>query len=255
MDIKSSTELLWEGLQQNQHFPEELQGQLALEEGYQIQLAVLDKWLAAGEEQAGWKLAFTAPGPRKMFGAEVPGHGYVLDRGRKSTGTHFDFDGMNNPAVEVELLMTVNQPLAGPGVTVERVREVLCSITPGFEIIERRGDMASDLPLGVADNIFHSAYVAGGVVSPVPNFFSPETVTVEISRNGELFQKSVGADVIDNHYENIAFLANRLGALGRRIEPGQVLLTGSFIPPTPASKGDHWVAKYEGLGEVELHFD
>ena len=255
MDIDHYAQVLWDGLQQGEHFPAPLQGKLSLESGYRVQLAVLDKWMAAGEEQAGWKLAFTADGPRKMFGSDGPAHGYLLKKAQRPAGFRFDFDTLTAPAVEAELIMTLHTALEGPGVTAEQVRGAVASICPGFEIIERRGDMAGDLPLGIADDIFQSAYVGGKTVSPFPASFSPEKIMVEIRRNGEIFKRSRGAEVIDNHFTSIAFLANQLAGYERRVEPGQLILTGSFIPPTAAEKGDHWEAHYEGIGEVDVFFD
>ena len=255
MDVEQYVDVLWRELQQGRHYPAELSGKLTIEQAYQVQMAVLARHIAAGERQVGWKAAFTAPAPRKAFGSAVPGHGYLLEKARRENGARFDFDAMTTPAVEVELIMTFREDLAGPGITADQVRQALAGISPGFEVLERRGNMAADLPLGIADNILQSAFLGAPEVSPAPADFSPEEITVEIVRNGEVFQTVRGKDVIDNHFETIAFLANALTKYGHRIKPGQQVLTGSFISPTNADKGDHWVARYQGLGEAELFFD
>ena len=255
MDVEQSTAILWNALQEGRHYPEALSGKLTLKDAYLVQMGILNRHIQAGESHVGWKAAFTAPGPRETFGAKVPGHGYLLARAQRKNGARLNFDAMTTPAVEAELIMTLKSPLTGPGVTAEQVREALGAITPGFEVLERRGNMAADLPLGVADNILQSAFLGGDPVSPPPDSFSPEDILVEIVRNGEVFKQVRGAEAIDNHFGTIAFLANELAHYGHHIAPGQLILTGSFNSPANAEKGDHWVAKFSGIGEAELFFD
>jgi 2-oxo-hept-3-ene-1,7-dioate hydratase len=52
----------------------------------------------------------------------------------------------------------------------------------------------------------------------------------------------------------IAWLANKLAAFDRRLEPEQTILSGSFIRPVPARSGDTFLADFGPLGSFPLHF-
>jgi 2-keto-4-pentenoate hydratase len=54
---------------------------------------------------------------------------------------------------------------------------------------------------------------------------------------------------------SLAWLANRLRALGRALEPGQIVMTGSLPLPYWASAGDRVEIKIAGLGAVRVDFD
>jgi 2-oxo-hept-3-ene-1,7-dioate hydratase len=52
----------------------------------------------------------------------------------------------------------------------------------------------------------------------------------------------------------VAWLANKLGSLGTPLEPGHVVLSGSFIRPVWAQKGDTLHADFGPLGGVTVQF-
>lgn len=53
----------------------------------------------------------------------------------------------------------------------------------------------------------------------------------------------------------VAWLANKLSQFDVTFEPGQVILTGSFIPAIPVHTGDDIVCRFDqGLGDVAISF-
>ena len=66
MTTENMTNVLWNSIQQGKHNPEELRGKLSVEQAYGVQLAILDRYLAAGEELAGWKVGLTAKAVQKQ---------------------------------------------------------------------------------------------------------------------------------------------------------------------------------------------
>ena len=246
--------LLWESAQQGMYYPYVLQGQLSLEQAYQVQLEVLARHLAGGETQAGWKIGLTADGVRAHFRSKTAVFGYLLGSNGFESGHSFEMDQVITPSLEAELCFTLAKDLHGPGVTPEAVAEALAAVTPAFEIIERRGDMAADLPLGVADNVSQWAYVLGKPLRPYSRTLDLGGVRMELRRNGEVVAGGLGREVIDNQLQSLAWLANNLAAQGKWIEAGQVVLSGSFNRPLPINKGDRWEATFSGVGKVACEF-
>ncbi len=53
---------------------------------------------------------------------------------------------------------------------------------------------------------------------------------------------------------SLAWLANRLAEMGQRLEPGEVVMTGSLPLPYWAKDGDRIESEIERLGKVTLEF-
>jgi 2-keto-4-pentenoate hydratase len=246
--------LLWESAQQGLYYPYALQGRLSLEEAYRVQLEVLARHLTGGETQAGWKIGLTADAVRTHYRSKTPVSGYLLASNVQDSGHSFDFDQVMTPSVEAELCFILAKDVHGPGVTAESVVESIGAICPAFEILERRGDMAADLPLGVADNVSQWAVVLGAPVRPYPRQLDLGGVRMELRRNGETVAGGLAREVIDNHLQSLAWLANALAAHGKWIEAGQIVMSGSFNRPLPINKGDHWEASFSGVGKVTCAF-
>jgi 2-keto-4-pentenoate hydratase len=254
MDTQDAGKLVWESAQQGRYYPYALQGRLTLEQAYHVQLDVLARNLDSGQVQAGWKIGLTANAVRAHFKSNTAVHGYLLSANGFTDGHSFDFDQVIAPSIEAELCFRLGKDLHGPGVTRTAVLDAVESIVPAFEILERRGDMAADLPLGVADNVSQWAYVLGKPVRPYPKALDLGGVRMELRRNGELVANGIGGDVIDNQLDSLAWLANSLSALGKSLEAGQIALTGSFNRPLPINKGDRWEASFSGAGTVACAF-
>jgi 2-keto-4-pentenoate hydratase len=248
MDTQDAGKLLWESAQKGMYYPYALQGRLTMEEAYRVQLEVLDRVLGTGERHAGWKIGLTADAVRALFKSDAAVHGYLLRSNGFPTGHTFDFDQVLAPSIESELCFLVRKDLHGPGVTPADVLDAVDAVFPAFEVIERRGDMATDLPLGVADNVSQWAYVLGRPLQPYPQTLDLAQVRAEVRCNNQVVASVLGKDVIDNQVHSIAWLTNSLSAFGRSVEAGQVILSGSFHRPMPITKGDRWETRFSAAG-------
>ena len=255
MTPQAAARMIWDSARRCVYYPDELRGQLTLEQGYQTQQALLAMHLKGSEEQAGWKIGFTSPAVRAHFNSDVPVFGYLLASRGYTSGLSFSFGEMIAPSIESELCFTLAKPLKGPGVTAGQVRDALAAVAPAFEILEARGDMAADLPLGIADDVLQWAWVTGPEVRPYPKELVLGEVRAEITRSGVTVEDVLGKDVIDNQHESIAWLANELAKHGTGLKTGQRILSGSFHKPIPISRGDRWEARFSGLGAVAARFD
>jgi 2-keto-4-pentenoate hydratase len=55
-----------------------------------------------------------------------------------------------------------------------------------------------------------------------------------------------------NPINAVVWLANKLHEFGVSMQPGDVILSGSFVKAIPFNSGDSLVALYDQLGEVTL---
>ena len=74
-----------------------------------------------------------------------------------------------------------------------------------------------------------------------------------LSRHAFL-QTGLAAGVLNHPATAVAWLANKIAPLGLALEPGQVVLAGSFIRPIETRKGDTIQADYGAYGSVSCYF-
>jgi 2-oxo-hept-3-ene-1,7-dioate hydratase/2-keto-4-pentenoate hydratase len=75
-------------------------------------------------------------------------------------------------------------------------------------------------------------------------------IGASLSINGVVEQSGVASAVMGNPINAVAWLANKLHEFGVVLEPGHVILSGSFIKAIPFEPGDTVVALFDRLGEV-----
>jgi 2-keto-4-pentenoate hydratase len=254
MSIEQTVDALWAGQQRGDVFPAQWRGTLSVDEGYRVQLAILERKLARGERQAGWKAGLTADAMRELFGASEPVFGYLLQSNRLASGHAFPVSELRAPMLEHELMLALGADLSGPDATPESAAAAVASVAPAFEVVEQRGaDMKADLPLALTDNVAQRAFVHGTAVALAPGF-DFGAVQAEVRVNGEAKARVTGREVIDNQLRTLAWLANTLHRFGRRLQAGQVVLSGSFTKPMPIAAGDRFETVFSGIGPVAATF-
>ena len=252
VDTNAALEAIWAGHARGQHHPAEWQGKLTLADAYRVQLGLLDRYVAAGERHAGWKVGLTAKAMQEQQRVHEPVLGFLLASGQRDSGAVFEFPRLINPGFENELCITVGRTLTGPGVTIEQARAAIGEVAPALEIVERRGDFTADLALALADNAQQKAFVTGPARAPGDHDLA--AVSVDVLVNGAHQERALGAAVLGNPAASIAWLANKLAELGRRLEAGMRVMSGSFTRQYGLSRGDRVESRFEPLGAVRAEF-
>lgn len=254
MAVDEAIEIKWQGLQRGDHAPEALRGKLSLHDAYQVQLGVLEHYRANGETQAGWKIGLTADAIRQSYATSDPAFGFLLESNAYVSGHRFKVTDIVNPAIESELCFTLGATLRGPGVTREQALNAVSAVAPAFEVVSLQVNMAADLPLGIADNVSQWGYVTHTAVEPYPKDLMLGDVSAEVKTDDNVIATLLGADVIDDQLQSLAWLANQLAGFGRALEAGQRVITGSFTKPLPVKQGESWETRFSSVGAVSATF-
>ncbi len=255
MSTEQVVESLWAAFESGDYQPAAWTGKLSVEQAYPVQLGMLARKLARGEQQAGWKVGLTAPHMREMFHHPDPVFGHLLASARKDSGHRFTHATLRSPAVESELMITLASDLIGPSATPASARSAIASIAPALEIVELgRAEMRRDLGLAIADNVSQHAFVHGAPVDFGTDLdFGAVQAKVEV--NGQVVADVVGRDAIDNQLQTLAWLANTLHRFGRSLRAGERIMTGSFTKPLPIQAGTSVRTTFSGIGTVAAWFD
>jgi 2-keto-4-pentenoate hydratase len=227
------------------------------DDGYRVQFAVHQRLCAAGRGPVfGWKVGVTTPQMRAALGIDAPIGGAMLAAGRLAPGATIPHSAYARVGIECEIAVVLKTALGGPGMMVdlEAAAAAVGTLHPAIEIVDDRygGDYRRfGVPAIVADDAFHAGFVLGPAV---PNWQSIDLRAVRgVTRAGGIAHgEGRGADVQGHPLTSLAWIANRLGALGRRCEAGQIISTGSLPLPYWAAPGDAIEIEIEHIGSVSL---
>ncbi|MGH7331865.1 MAG: 2-keto-4-pentenoate hydratase [Candidatus Rokuibacteriota bacterium] len=252
MSVEAAVDAIWSSHQRRQHHPREWQGRLSMDEAYQVQLGLLERYVEVGERHAGWKVGLTAKAMQEQQRVHEPVFGFLLESGHRGTGVAFAIRELIHPGFENELCITMGRTLTGPAVTLAEAREAIATVAPALEIVERRGDFTADLHLALADNAQQKAFVTGPA-GPLDQL-DLAGVTVDVFVNGAHQERARSAEVLGTPLASIAWLANKLAEFGRRLEAGARVMSGSFTRQYGLRAGDRVESRFDPVGKVEAEF-
>ncbi|EJL30775.1 2-oxo-hepta-3-ene-1,7-dioic acid hydratase [Caulobacter sp. AP07] len=234
--------------------------EMTLEDGYAVSRAWVKQKLASGRKVIGHKIGLTSRAMQRSSNVDEPDFGTLLDDMLFGDGTDIPIARFIEPRVEVELAFILKAPLKGPNCTLYDVLNATDYVTPAIEIIDariERIDKASGKTRKVFDTISDNAANAGIVLGgrPVkPDAVDLRWVSALLYRNGVIEESGVAAAVLNHPANGPAWLANKLHPHGEWLEPGQIILGGSFTAPVFARPGDSFHVDYGPLGAISVRF-
>jgi 2-oxo-hept-3-ene-1,7-dioate hydratase len=165
------------------------------------------------------------------------------------------------PRIEAEIAFVMKEPLAGENITRQDVIAATDYVAPSIEILDtriQRVDAATGKTRSVFDTISDNAANAGivlGTQHHAVDAFDLRWIGAITSRNNEVEETGLGAGVLNDPVESVVWLARRMAQYGQSIEPGQIILSGSFIRPVECPAGTNIVADFADFGTVNISFE
>jgi 2-keto-4-pentenoate hydratase len=254
-DVARVVDDFWRERQRGVYFPPRWFGRLSLDQGYRVQLGLLERRVAAGAHLIGWKVGLTSEAMQQQFRVPEPLFGYLLDDAPHASPARFALDALIQPGVENEICLTVAQDLAGPGVDLAAARRAVGAAAPAIEVAETRGDFTAQLPVAVADNIQQRYIVLGAPTTPLPLDLDLAAVRATVELNGALVAEATGAAVLGDPLRALVWLANKLPEYGHGLRAGQLVMTGSVTRQFAVQRGDRFVTTFTPLGAVVAAFE
>lgn len=237
-----------QGERPSQMFPE-----IKIEDSYAISSAVAQERVKAGARIIGHKIGLTSKAMQASSKIDEPDYGYLFDDLILNDGAKVKFEDFCVPRVEPELTFILKEPLKGPGVGLIDVLRATEYVVPSIEIIDARVTEPRKIFDTVADNGAAAGIVLGG--RPVrPEDVDLRWVGAIFYRNSEIEETGLAAGVLGHPAMAIAWLANKLAPFDITLQPGDLMLSGSFTRPVWAAKGDTLHADFGPLGSVSVQF-
>ncbi len=233
---------------------------MSMDDAYGIQKRWMDIRLAEGREIKGYKIGLTSRAMQVTMQIDEPDYGVLLDDMFFEDGAGMEAARFTDPRLEVELAFVLKDRIAGENVAIPDVLEATDYVIPALELIAARTfriDPDTGYVRKIQDTIADNAASAGIIMGGRP--VKPADVDLRwcgalLYRNGVVEETGLAAGVLDHPANGIAWIAKRFAPHGIALEPGQVLLAGSFTRPVRVRPGDAFHADYGRLGGISCHF-
>jgi 2-oxo-hept-3-ene-1,7-dioate hydratase len=226
---------------------------IELEDAYAIQRLWAQARVAAGARVVGHKIGLTSRAMQLASNMTEPDYGHLLDDMLHADGAAIAAERFLAPRLEVELAFVMGAPLQGPGARTYDVLRATEYVVPALEIIDYRTEVPRAIADTIADNAAAAGVIVGGrVVRPLD--LDLRWVGATLSKRAVIEESGVAAAIMGHPAAGIAWLVNKLAPLDARLEPGQIVLAGSFTRPVSVAAGDVIHADYGPLGALGVSF-
>lgn len=238
---------------------------MTIEDGYRISREWVKLKLADGRHIIGHKIGLTSRAMQQSSQIDEPDFGTLLDDMLydcpQAEQLSLPVGRFIKPRVEVELAFVLRERLFGTSVTEQDVIRATEYVCPAVEIIDARieqFDAKTGTPRKVFDTISDNAANAAIVIGHkrvALDEIDLRWCGAILSKNGVVEETGLAAGVLGNPLRGVAWLAHRLAPWGEALEPGQIVLAGSFTRPIGAVSGDVFEADYGPLGVLNFRFE
>jgi 2-keto-4-pentenoate hydratase len=197
--------------------------------GMQKQLADRRARIAAGETPLGWKVGLGAKPAMERLGITMPLVGYMMQKSLVPNGSTVSLAGWTQPVAEPEVAVHMAANLPG---NADRAATMAAigALGPAIELADLNPP-PSDVEVALGGNIFHR-HVILGPADKARAGAKLDGLVGYVFRRGEQVarQEDLQAN-IGNIVAIVAHVAGTLAAYGEKLSTGDVIITGSIVPP------------------------
>jgi 2-keto-4-pentenoate hydratase len=224
-------------------------------EAYAIQAALENH--SAGN-LFGWKIAATSEAGQKHINVDGPMAGRILSQTVLPDGGTASMAGNEMRVAEPEFAfrMATDLPPRSSPYSMQQILDAVATLHPAIEIPDSR--FADFVSAGaaqiIADNACAHLFVLGAPTRSDWRGLDLVEQKPLITLRGEKFTGH-GKNVLGDPRVALTWLANELRQLGITLRAGEVVTTGTCLPPPPIQAGDRFEADFGVLGKVSVGFE
>ncbi len=216
-------------------------------EGTRRMLALRKERIGAGDDPIGWKLGFGAPASLERFRLAAPLVGFLTSSSLHRPGDLISCAGWKGAVAEPEMAVLIGSDL-GPG---DDVARVIAGIRPAIELadVDPPPEQISEI---LAGNIFHRAVVLGDAsMSRAGSDLGG--LEARVSKNGTEVARTTDLTALTGDMlEVVRHTADFLTGFGESLRAGDLVITGSIVPPLGIEPGDEVGFELAPVGTVTV---
>ena len=205
--------------------------------GLRRQLAMRKRILDEGATRVGWKVGFGAPSSLELMQITAPLLGFITDATVLESGATIETTGWDRGIVEFEVAVELGKDLQS-GATDDEARAAISAVGPAIELANINLPVeAAKVEEILADDIFHRGVIFGELDKDRAGLDLTGLVA-RVLIDGEEHATTTNPEAITGAYPRIVTtVADSLAANGETLRAGDVIITGTVIPPIPISQG------------------
>jgi len=211
--------------------------------GMEAQLKSRRERLEKGENPIGWKVGFGAPASLQNLGLSAPLVGFLTEHVLLPDDSTLSVSGWTRPAAEPEVAVYLKQDL--PGITdMETAQAAIGALGPAIEVADVNFP-PQDVEAILAGNIYNR-HVLLGTSDVARAGCNLDGLVGRVYRNGRETAAVTDLQALTGNFiEIVQHVANLLASVGETLRAGEVIITGSIVPPI-------WI---ESTEEIHFHLD
>lgn len=197
--------------------------------GMEKMLTARQKRLNAGKKPIGWKVGFGAPASLKSLGIDMPLVGFLMEDVLMRSDSTLSLASWTKPAAEPEVAVYLKDDL--PGVTDrETAQAAIGALGPAIELADVHFP-PQDIEAILAGNIYNRHVILGKSDTSRAGC-NLDGLVGHVSRNGQDVAAVTDLQALTGNFVGIVqHVANILASVGQMLRAGEVIITGSIVPP------------------------
>jgi 2-keto-4-pentenoate hydratase len=221
--------------------------------GMTAQLALRRQRLDAGDKPLGWKVGFGAPAILAQFKISGPLVGFLTHNARVASGDVVSLAGWVKPVAEPEVAVHIGRDVAADADR-DTAAAAIAGISPAIEIVDFSSPPEDPEPI-LAGNIYQRHVVLGGP-APARTGSASDGLTCRIIRRGAEFARTSNPRANTGEWIDIVrHVADVLAGFGERLRAGEIIITGSVVPPLAIEPDEDGIAfELDPVGGVSVRF-
>jgi 2-keto-4-pentenoate hydratase len=221
--------------------------------GMEQQLATRRARISAGEKALGWKVGLGAPPAMERLKIKAPLVGFMMQKSLVPNASTVSLAGWHKPVAEPEVAVHMAKDLLSGADRVTTVAAI-AALGPAIELADLNPP-PDEVEVTLAGNIFHR-HVILGPPDPTRAGAKLDGLVGHVFRRGALAAKQDNVEALIGEMVGIVqHVAGTLAAYGERLRAGDVIITGSIVPP-PFIEPDETEFAYalEPIGGLKVSF-
>jgi 2-keto-4-pentenoate hydratase len=221
--------------------------------GMEKQLSRRRARIAAGEQPLGWKVGLGAPAAMERLRIKAPLVGFMMQKSLVPNASTVSLAGWHKPVAEPEVAVHMGKDLPGGADRATTIASI-AGLGPAIELADLNPP-PDDVEVALAGNIFHR-HVILGPADTARAGARLDGLAGHVFRRGALVAKQDDIQqLIGEMVGIVAHVAGTLAAHGEKLRAGDVIITGSIVPP-PMIEPDEIEFAYalEPIGGLSVNF-
>jgi 2-keto-4-pentenoate hydratase len=221
--------------------------------GMQAQLDLRRQRLEGGDKPLGWKVGFGAPAMLKLLNITGPLVGLLTLNARVQSGGNVSLAGWSKPVAEPEIAVHIGRDVPA-GVDRATAKAAIAGVSPAIELVDLTAPPEDPEPI-LGGNIYQRHVVLAGT-GPARAGSAANGLTCRVIRRGSEFARTSDPQANTGEWIDIVrHVADVLAAFDERLRAGEIIITGSVVPPLAIEPGEDALAfEVEPVGRVAVRF-